>query len=137
MGVGNNRHYTLRIFDLATGAAKIRWALRGEINLCKDFTLGPDHALYVSDTFASRIYRLRPGAQEGELLIEDRTLDGIDGIAFLDGVLYVNNVISNNLYRIPLDGSGKPGAPDQIWPNPTIKGPDGMRAAQGKRFLAH
>jgi hypothetical protein len=39
----------------------------------------------VSDTLASRICRLRPGAQEGELLIEYRTLDGIDGITFLDG----------------------------------------------------
>jgi hypothetical protein len=44
----------------------------------------------VSDTLASRIWRLKPGAQDGELLIEDRTLDGIDGITFLDGVLYAN-----------------------------------------------
>jgi hypothetical protein len=131
-----NRHSTLRAFDLATGAPKFRWALPGDNNLCNDFTLGPDHALYVSDTLASRIYRLRPGKQEGELLIEDRMLDGIDGITFLDGVLYANNVISNNLYRIPLDGSGKAGTPEQIWPDRPIKGPDGMRAAHGKLFLA-
>jgi sugar lactone lactonase YvrE len=136
MGAGNNRHSTLRSFDLATGAAKLRWALPGEINLCNDFTLGPDHALYVSDTLASRIWRVKPGAREGELLIQDRTLDGIDGITFLDGVLYANNVISNNLYRIPLDGSGKAGTPEQIWPDRPIKGPDGMRAAHGKLFLA-
>jgi hypothetical protein len=51
-------------------------------------------------------------------------------------VLYANNVISNNLYRIPLDASGKASAPVQIWPNRPIKGPDGMRAAHGKLFLA-
>ena len=136
MGAGNNRHSTLRSFDLATGTPKFRWALPGEINLCNDFTLGPDHALYASDTLASRIWRVKPGAQEGELLVQDRTLDGIDGITFLDGVLYANNVISNNLYRIPLDGSGKAGAPEQIWPDRPIKGPDGMRAAHGKLFLA-
>jgi hypothetical protein len=136
MGVGNNRHSTLRSFDLATGAAKFRWALPGEINLCNDFTLGPDHALYVSDTLGSRIWRVKPGAQEGELLIDDHTLDGIDGITLLDGVLYVNNVIFNNLYRIPLDGSGKAGTPEQIWPDRPIKGPDGMRAAHGKLFVA-
>jgi hypothetical protein len=136
MGVGNNRHSILRSFDLVTGTAKLRWALPGEINLCNDFTLGPDHALYVSDTLASRIWRLKPGAREGELLIQDRTLDGIDGITFLDGVLYANNVISNNLYRIPLDGSGKAGTPEQIWPDHPIKGPDGMRAAHGKLFVA-
>jgi hypothetical protein len=56
-------------------------------NLCNDFTLAPDHALYVSDTLASRICRLRPGAQVGELLIEYRSPDGIDGITFLDGEL--------------------------------------------------
>jgi hypothetical protein len=90
----------------------------------------------VSDTLGSRIFRVRPDAPEAELLIQDRTLDGIDGITFLDGVLYANNVISNNLYRIPLDAEGKAGAPVQIWPNHPIKGPDGMRAAHGKLFLA-
>ncbi|HMA48638.1 MAG TPA: hypothetical protein VKP60_02730 [Magnetospirillaceae bacterium] len=131
-----NRHTTLRGFDLSTGAAKFRWALPGDNNLCNDFTVGPDRALYVSDTLGSSIYRVRPGTEAGELLIEDRTLDGIDGITFLDGVLYANNVISNNLYRIPLDASGKAGMPEQIWPDRPIKGPDGMRAAHGKLFLA-
>jgi outer membrane protein assembly factor BamB len=131
-----NRHTTLRGFDLATGVAKFRWALPGDTNLCNDFTVGPDGALYISDTLGSRIYRLKPGAQAPELLIEDRTLDGVDGLTFLDGVLYANNVISNNLYRIPLDASGKAGAPVQIWPDRPIKGPDGMRAAHGKLFLA-
>ena len=131
-----NRHTTLRSFDLTSGNAKFRWALPGDNNLCNDFTIGPDRALYVSDTLGSRIYRVRPGAPEGELLIEDRRLDGIDGITFLEGVLYANNVISNNLYRIPLDASGKAGTPEQIWPDRPIKGPDGMRAAHGKLFLA-
>jgi hypothetical protein len=131
-----NRHTILRGFDLTTGAAKFRWTLPGDNNLCNDFTVGPDRALYVSDTLGNRIYRVRPGASEGELLIEDRRLDGIDGITFLDGVLYANNVISNNLYRIPLDESGKAGTPEQIWPDRPIKGPDGMRAAHGKLFLA-
>lgn len=131
-----NRHTTLRGFDLATGAEKFRWVLPGDNNLCNDFTVGPDRALYVSDTLGSRIYRIRAGADAGELLIEDRRLDGIDGITFLNGVLYANNVISNNLYRIPLDATGKAGTPEQIWPDRPIKGPDGMRAAQGKLFLA-
>ncbi len=133
---GKDRRSILRSFDLTTGAPKFRWALPGEVNLCNDFTIGPDRALYVSDTLGSRIFRVKPDAQEAELLIQDRTLDGIDGITFLDGVLYANNVISNNLYRIPLDAEGKAGAPVQIWPNRPIKGPDGMRAAHGKLFLA-
>jgi hypothetical protein len=133
---GKDRRSILRSFDLTMGAPKFRWALPGDVNLCNDFTIGPDRALYVSDTLGSRIFRVKPDAQEAELLIEDRTLDGIDGITFLDGVLYANNVISNNLCRIPLDAEGKAGAPVQIWPNRPIKGPDGMRAAHGKLFLA-
>lgn len=135
IGKGKNRHSILRSFDLTSGAPKLRWPLPGEINLCNDFVVGPDKALYVSDTFGSRIFRLKPSATEPELLIEDRTLDGIDGITFLGNELYVNNVISNNLYRIPLDASGKAGAPVQIWPDHPIKGPDGMRAANGKLYL--
>jgi len=61
---------------------------------------------------------------------------GIDGITFLDGTLYVNNVISNNLYRIPVDTSGKAGQPVDIWMDQPVKGPDGMRAANGKLFVA-
>jgi streptogramin lyase len=136
IGTGKNRHSILRSFDLTSATPKFRWPLPGEINLCNDFVIGPDKALYVSDTFGSRIFRLKPGATEPELLIEDRTLDGIDGITFLGSELYVNNVISNNLYRIPLDAAGKAGAPVQIWPDRPIKGPDGMRAANGKLYLA-
>jgi hypothetical protein len=92
--------------------SQISSALPGDVNLCNDFTIGPDRALYVSDTLGSRIFRVKPHAQEAELLIQDRTLDGIDGITFLDGVLYTNNAISNNLYRIPLPfrRSGRAGA---------------------------
>jgi hypothetical protein len=135
IGTGKNRHSILRSFDLASGAPKLRWPLPGDINLCNDFVVGPDKALYIADTFGSKIFRLKPGASEPELLIEDRTLDGVDGITFLGNELYVNNVISNNLYRIPLDAAGKAGAPVQIWPDKPIKGPDGMRAANGKLYL--
>ena len=51
------------------------------------------------------------------------------------GVLYVNNVFFNKLYRIPVDASGKPQAPVDIWMEP-VKGPDGMRAVNGKLLLA-
>lgn len=135
IGQGKNRHSILRSFDLTSAAPKFRWPLPGEINLCNDFVVGPDKALYVSDTFGSKIFRLKPGASEPELLIEDRTLDGIDGITFMNGELYVNNVFSNNLYRIPLDQAGKASPPVQIWPDRPIKGPDGMRAYNGKLYL--
>ncbi|RXH58041.1 SMP-30/gluconolactonase/LRE family protein [Granulicella sibirica] len=130
------RHTTLRSFDLATGAAKIRWDLPGENSTCNDFSFGPDKALYISDTANSKIYKLPAGATTGELFLEDRTLYGIDGITFLNGTLYVNNVFSNNLYRVPMDAFGKAGTPVDIWMDQPVKGPDGMRAANGKILLA-
>ena len=130
------RHTVLRGFDLKTGKEKLRWALPGDNNVCNDFSVGPDRALYITDTANGRIYRLPAGAQAAELFLENRVLTGVDGITFLDGVLYVNNVYFNKLYRIPVDAAGKPGTPVDIWMDAPVKGPDGMRAANGKLFLA-
>jgi sugar lactone lactonase YvrE len=130
------RHTALRSFDLTTGVPKIRWNLPGDNNVCNDFTIGPDKALYITDTIPGRIFRLPAGASTAELYLEHRTLMGVDGITFLDGTLYVNNVIFNKLYRIPVDANGKPGDPVDIWMDQPVKGPDGMRAANGKLILA-
>ena len=130
------RHTALRGFDLATGTQKLRWNLPGENSTCNDFSVGPDNALYISDTANSKIYKLAAGATTPELFLEDRALYGIDGITFLDGTLYVNNVFFNKLYRIPVDAAGKPGTPVDIWMDQPVKGPDGMRAVHGKLLLA-
>jgi hypothetical protein len=130
------RHTALRSFDLESGAPKIRWNLPGDNSTCNDFAIGPDRALYITDTANSKIYKLPSGASTAELFLEDRALYGIDGITFLNGTLYVNNVFSNNLYRIPVDAAGKPGQPVDIWMDQPIKGPDGMRAANGKLIVA-
>jgi len=130
------RRSSLRGFDLMSGKEKLRWNLPGDNNVCNDFSIGPDKALYISDTANAKIYRLAAGAQVPELFFENRQLMGVDGITFLDGVLYVNNVYFNKLYRIPVDAAGKPGAPVDIWMDAPVKGSDGMRAAKGRLFLA-
>jgi hypothetical protein len=130
------RHTALRGFDLSTGAPKLRWNLPGDNSTCNDFSVGPDKALYISDTANSKIYKLPAGASAAELFLEDRALYGIDGITFLNGTLYVNNVFSNNLYRIPVDAAGKAGQPVDIWMDQPVKGPDGMRAVNGKLLVA-
>jgi len=130
------RHTALRSFDLSTGAPKIRWNLPWDNTTCNDFAIGPDKALYITDTATGRIYRLPAGASTAELYLEHPTLKGVDGITFLDGTLYVNNVIFNKLYRVPVNSDDKPETPVDIWMDQPIKGPDGMRAANGKLFLA-
>jgi streptogramin lyase len=132
---GSPPRSALRGFDLKTGAAKFRWDLPGEKNLCNDFVVGPDKALYISDTFGAKIWRLKPGAAAPEMFSDDRTLYGIDGITFIGDSLYENNVIFNKLYRVSIDASGNAGKPVDIWMDKPVKGPDGMRAANGKLFL--
>jgi len=130
------RQTALRGFDLSSGAQKLRWNLPGDNSTCNDFTVGPDKALYIADTANSKIFKLPAGASAAELFLEHRALYGIDGITFLNGTLYVNNVFSNNLYRIPVDAAGKAGQPVDIWMDQPVKGPDGMRAANGKLLVA-
>lgn len=131
------RHTALRGFDLSTAAPRIRWNLPGDNSTCNDFSIGPHHALYITDTANGRIFRLPAGASTAKLLLEDpQLLKGIDGITFLGGKLYVNNVITNKIYRIPLDRTGKAGHPVEIQLDQPVNGPDGMRAANGKLFLA-
>jgi len=130
------RHTALRGFDLKSGAQKLRWNLPGDNSTCNDFAIGPDKALYIADTANSKIYRLAPGAKAAEVFLENRLLLGIDGITFLNGVLYVNNVFYSNLYRIPVDGTGKAGNPVEIWMDAPVKGPDGMRAAGNQLLMS-
>ncbi|AEU34460.1 SMP-30/gluconolactonase/LRE family protein [Granulicella mallensis] len=130
------RHTALRGFDLSSGAPKLRWNLPGDNTTCNDLSVGPDKALYLTDTANGKIFKLPAGASAAELFLEHRVLMGVDGITFLDGTLYVNNVVFNKLYRIPVDASGKPGQPVDIWMDQPVKGPDGMRAANGKLFVA-
>jgi sugar lactone lactonase YvrE len=131
------RHTALRGFDLSTGNQKLRWDLPGENSTCNDFSVGPDKALYITDTANASIYRLAAGASTAELFLEDSALlRGIDGITFLDGTLYVNNVSTSKLYRIPMDAASKAGRAVEISLDQPVKGPDGMRAAKGKLLVA-
>jgi streptogramin lyase len=122
--------------DLATGKRKLRWELPGASTVCNDMAVGPDKALYISDTGNAKIFRLAPGATSAELWLENRSLTGIDGLTFLNGVLYYNSVFYNNLYRVPVDAQGKPGAPVEIWMDAPVKGIDGIRIANGKMVQA-
>ena len=131
-----NRRSSLRGYDLKTGAEKLRWNFPGDASACNDFTLGPDGALYITDTANASIFRLPRGAAAAQLFLQHRSLAGVDGITFLDGTLYVNCYWTNNLYRIPVDAAGTPGTPVDIWMDAPLHGPDGMRAANGKLFVA-
>ncbi len=126
----------MRSYELATGKPKLTIPLPEAGNICNDFTTGPDGSIYLADTSNAQIFRLRPGATTLEKVIQHSALYGVDGITFLDGVLYVNTVWAGNLYRVPLDATGKASAPVQIHTPRVLQSPDGMRAHNGRIYLA-
>jgi hypothetical protein len=130
------RSTNARAFDMKSGAEKLRWTLPGDNTACNDFAVGPDKSIYITDTTVGAIYRLAPGAKAPDLWSASRVLSGVDGITFSNGQMYVNNVVFNKLYRIPIGPDGKAGAPVDIWMDAPIRSPDGLRSANGKLFQA-
>ncbi|WP_311274068.1 hypothetical protein [Methylobacterium sp. WCS2018Hpa-22] len=118
----------VKAFDLATGALTQSIRLPGEKALANDFVLDAQGALYVTNTFAPQILRLRPGAAEFEIFVEDEALKkGLDGIAFgLDGNLYVNTFLGGELFRIEVK-DGTAGPITKLETTRPLKFPDALR----------
>jgi hypothetical protein len=56
----------LKGFDLKTGEGKISAKLPGDHTTCNDIAIGADGSVYVTNTSASEILRLSPGANNGK-----------------------------------------------------------------------
>jgi hypothetical protein len=130
------RHTTLRAFDTNTGAAKGAWPLLGQTNSCNDMTVAADGTVYATDIANGEIQRLRPGAAALEVWLKAPELANVDGIAFIGTTLYANNVATNKLFRIPINANGSAGTPVEITTSIPLAGPDGMRAQNGKLYIA-
>jgi hypothetical protein len=61
----------LKGFDLKSGEGKISAKLPGEHTLCNDMAAGPDGSLYVTNTAAPEILKLKPGSTELEVWLTD------------------------------------------------------------------
>jgi len=123
----------LKSFDLATGAAKQTFVFPGEqgaAGICNDIVVAPDGTVLATDTAGGRILALAPGASELALWAHDAQFEnGLDGLAFDGGALYVNNVTAGTLFRVDVNADGTAGAITKIEPSQALAGPDGMRAA--------
>lgn len=125
----------LRAFDLKSGAAKGTYAFPPNSRICNDIAVSADGAAYVSESYAGRVHRLKPGATALEVWASDSALNVIDGLAFLaDGALYVNNIATGKLYRIPVKADGSAGPIVPIETSMPLGRPDGLRTA-GPRTL--
>ena len=125
----------LRSFDLKTGAGKGTYPFPPNSGICNDIALAANGAAYVSESFGSRIHRLKPGANALEVWATDSALAVIDGLSFLaDGSLYANNFTTGKLFRVPVNPDGSAGAVQAIETSMPLVRPDGLRTV-GPRTL--
>jgi len=96
-GPGSISGSYLKGFDLRTGEGKVSAALPGVRSFCNDIAIGQDGSLFVTNSLAPQLLRLRPGGNQLEVWLEDQQFEapsqggGLDGIACGgDGNLYVN-----------------------------------------------
>lgn len=127
-------------FDLATGRGKARYALPGKATLCNDIAIAEDGAIYVTNSLAPQILRLRPGAEALEVFAEDARFQppngvGLDGVAIgEDGNIYVDTFNGGALFRVTVEGGGA-GAVVELASSRPIRLPDALRRFSGNAFL--
>jgi hypothetical protein len=102
--------------------------------------VGPDGALYVTNTLTPQILKLAKGKSELERWISDPVFQpasggGLDGIAFGgDGNLYVNTFGGGEMFRIEVK-HGKAGPVTKLTTSSPLKNPDALRPLGGMQFL--
>ena len=127
---------SLRAFNLKTGDAKGNWPLPGAGKaLCNDIAVAKDGTVYVTDTLGGAILRLKKGGALEEW-IKSPDLASADGIAVGgDGAVYVNTVMTNRLFKVPVAAGGAAGKLTELKPSLKLDNPDGLRSIGGMKFL--
>ena len=129
-------------FDLVSGKGKVSAALPGKATLCNDMVVGADGSLFVTNSLAPQILKLKPGSSQLEVWLESQAFEqppqgapGLDGIAFGgDGNLYVNTFANGDFFRVEVR-DGAPGKITKLQPSRPLKFPDGLRSTGGLTFV--
>jgi sugar lactone lactonase YvrE len=129
-------------FDLGSGEGKVSAGLPGQATLCNDMVVGADGSLFVTNSLAPQILRLKPGGTQLEVWLESPAFEqppqgapGLDGIAFGgDGNLYVNTFAKGDFFRVDVK-DGLPGKITKLKPSRPLKFPDGLRSTGGQTFV--
>ena len=130
---------TLRTYNLDTGEAGPAYDIPNATGICNDIAISPDGTVFVTETSFGGPGSIR-ALVEGEdgmflqTVIAGAGIGGVDGLAFVGGTLYVNDVLLDKIYRVDLDGINVTGLTELTTSQP-IDGPDGMRVtADGAGF---
>lgn len=131
----------LKGFDLKTGQGKVSAQFPGSRTLCNDMAVGPDKAVYVTNTRAPQILRLAPGSNKLEVWATSPAFEppekggGLDGIAFgSDGNIYVNTFTKGELFRVKWN-NGKAGEITRLQTSRPTSLTDALRPSNGGTFL--
>jgi sugar lactone lactonase YvrE len=138
--VPGKKETALKSFDLKTGAPKGSVALPDTGSLCNDIVIARDGSAFVTDSLHPRILRLKPGASQFDVWVENEVFGtkgpNLDGIAFgSDGQLYVNTYAGGKLFRVAVGKDGSAGAVTELTPSSPLDHPDGMRRLGRNTFL--
>ncbi|MDP1737665.1 MAG: hypothetical protein Q8L23_09515 [Caulobacter sp.] len=129
----------LVVFDRRSGAAAGRFELPEGGAFCNDIAELPDGTILATDSFAPRIYALRPGSERLDIWLEDTRFVGegfnLNGIAHDAGAVYVVRYNTGTLHRIEVAADGAAGAVSEIVLPAPLRGPDGLTALGDGRFL--
>ena len=113
-GPGSATGSHLKGFDLASGEGKLSVALPGSPALCNDLAVGADGSVYVTNSLAPQILRLKPNSATFEVWAQDAQFTapaggaGLDGIAIGgDGSIYVNTFNKGELFRVRSEGGNR------------------------------
>jgi sugar lactone lactonase YvrE len=123
-------------FDLDTAAPTGSFAFPSPTGICNDIAVSADGTVFVTDLTVSggngRVLALvtdDEGVSSMQVVISGRGIGGVDGLAFLGGSLYVNDVRTDKLYRLDLDGTNLTGWTEMNLSQP-LQRPDGMRTTE-------
>jgi hypothetical protein len=131
----------LKGFDLSTGEGKFSATLPGAQSIYNDIAVDQDGSVFVTDSSAAQILRLRVGSEELEVWARDplfaspRGTFGLDGIAFGgNDALYVSMYALGKLLRV----SVRQGAAGEVISMKTSRPlvlPDAIRPIGQNEFL--
>jgi sugar lactone lactonase YvrE len=122
----------VKAFDLETGAAKGSYDFPGG-GFCNDITIDAEGNVYASDSWSPRVLRLPVGGDalvewvnDPVLGVEQWSLNGLD-IDQGQNVMYIVNIATGQLFRIPINADGSAGAITEIKTSQPLQRPDGLK----------